>query len=226
MYIMDPHPSYIAFMAVIPHSYADYLEQTLQEYDSVTQYIIGLETSTKTHQDNSGQHFHFFTDMSSKHYHTFSDRVFKKKFHLRGQARKGLPRQYGKIKDIHDLDKMAAYTVKDGNIRTNMNENTIQHYIDNSFKKEEESTLREKIYEYFDALTYDSNDSTSLLSLYQYKCWKDPTFLRIHLFRYFREYTDKIPNRNQINNIIIGYMLHHQKDLYSLEEVDAYIFQR
>lgn len=128
---------WMAFMAHIPIENADYIEATLKEYD-IGGYIIGIE-ETPYH------HFHFIVEMTENHYHNFSKRVFKDKFNLRGRATKGLPRQYGRVKEIQNLERLKAYTLKDGNFRTNMTEEQIQKYIDISFKKNEQKTLDESL---------------------------------------------------------------------------------
>lgn len=201
---------YIAFFAALPHAYADYLEETLLEYSSVTQYIIGMETTPDTHQDSSGQHFHFFTDMSSKDYHTYSIRIFRNKYNLRGQAIKDHPRQYGKIKQIHDLDKMAAYTLKDGNIRTNMEKNIIAQYIALSHRKAREKDLREELF-----IFLKSKNET------------DPYTLRTFILQYFRDRSDKTKKsltRNIVHSYLISYMLYHDPDHFSLATLEHFIF--
>ncbi len=67
------------------------------------------------------------------------------KFKLRGKAKDGKSRQYGKVKEIDNVEKMAAYTLKDGNIRTNMSENDLEKYRSISYKKNEEKKLFMKV---------------------------------------------------------------------------------
>ena len=67
--------------------------------------------------------------MADSDYHSFAQRVFKKKHGLRGRAVKGDPRQYGRLKHIENLQRLKAYTIKDGNYRTNLSDveiNTIK----------------------------------------------------------------------------------------------------
>lgn len=212
--------TFIAFFAAIPHEHFDYLEQTLQEYKSVTQYIIAAETSDDTHQDTSGQHFHFLTDMSLADYHRFSIRVFSKKFKLRGQAQKGQSRQYGKLKEIHDFHRMAAYTCKENNVRTNMKPETIQQYYQLSFIKTKEIDLRQKILTYLDEELPPSHIHEEVNLALE----KPPHFLRIKILEYFRQnIKNSIPSKQFIQNLVVHYMLHHSKESYSLEQIDFYI---
>ena len=203
-------PFYIAFFCALPHTEVDYLEQTLQEYDSVTEYLIGMETSKDTHQDTSGQHFHFFTDMDSKDYHRFSIRVFRNKYKLRGQATKGKSRQYGKIKEIHELDRMAAYTLKDNNIRTNMQQNVIKKYQDISFEKRQEQDIKEHLFDF-------------LRSQNEIDPYKIRTFI-IDFFRSEGEKTKKSLSRNIINTYLTSYMMYGDPKHFTLAQIEDFIF--
>lgn len=133
--------THMAFMAHIPHSEIDYVVATLTKYDSVGEYLIGLESG-------SFEHMHFFVEMSRADYTRFSKRVFIDRFKLRGRASKGLARQYGKVKKIDNLTKMAAYTLKDGNIRTNMPDAVIKAYQQESFQKKEDQTFKDEMLAY------------------------------------------------------------------------------
>jgi len=154
--LTDPEPSEITrkdwklpsnyqfFMCHIHHDHFDYLEQTLQEYE-IGEYIIGAEITPGT----GIHHFHFLVEMTKYDYAKYSKRVFIDKFKLRGRATKGAPRQYGKVKDIHSLDKAAAYSMKDGNIRTNMSQERISKLAELAYEKKTDDTLA-KLIEYVD----------------------------------------------------------------------------
>lgn len=100
---------WLCFMAHIPHSECGNIIKYLDAY----KYIFGMETSDY-------EHFHFLVKMTEKEYYNFSKRVFKDKYKLRGRATNGAPRQYGKLKQINDIQKIARYTCKDKNVRTNL----------------------------------------------------------------------------------------------------------
>lgn len=136
--------NYIAFFSAIKHEHYDYLETTLKEYD-IGGYIIGAEVSQGTHKETNGEHFHFLVEMTDTDYHKFSKRVFKDKYKLTGRATSGHPRQYGKVSKIEKLERMKAYTVKDGNFRTNLKDDEVKKITEISFKKEEKQTSREEI---------------------------------------------------------------------------------
>lgn len=111
---------WIAFMAHIPHADADEIRQDLARYE--TKYIMGLEVS-------SYEHIHFLALMTDKEYRAFSMKNFIKERKLRGRAVKGLPRQYGKEKEIRDIEKYAKYCLKDQNYLTNMTKDEIEDII-------------------------------------------------------------------------------------------------
>lgn len=126
------------FYAHIPHSDINFIEQVISEYEDVTTYLIGLELGTQT----KVEHMHFIVESVGKGwYHKFSKRIFIDKYHLNGVPKtvngKAIPKEYGKVKKVRDWDKMHAYTVKDGNIRTNMSQSVIDKYVQMSHKKSE-----------------------------------------------------------------------------------------
>lgn len=145
--ISEAKSGYVAFMCQLKHTEIDYLERILQEYE-IGNYIISMEVAKESHKETEGQHFHFIVQMSDKDYHKYSKRVFVDKYKLRGKAGGGLPRQYGKVSDIQNLEGMLSYTVKDGNFRTNMTEAEIKHYVANSFQKHEDRSFEEQLFAY------------------------------------------------------------------------------
>ena len=110
--------NFICFMAHIQHKECDRICKDLEPY----KYIFGMETSDY-------EHFHFLVEMSDKQYHAFSKKVFKDRYKLRGRATKGAPRQYGKEKNIKDIQKIARYTCKDKNVRTNLTEEELDDLL-------------------------------------------------------------------------------------------------
>jgi len=141
-----------AFMGHIPvnDENFDYLETIIKTY-SIGQYIIAAETTPY-------DHFHFIVYMSNDDYHKFSKRVFKDKYKLKGRASKGNPRQYGKCKDIRDPTKMMAYTVKDGNFRTDMSKQQIEALVKLSFEKAETKDLLQECIDYVDAEYFEYDE--------------------------------------------------------------------
>jgi hypothetical protein len=87
---------------------------------------------------SNGEHMHFYVEMFPKDYLRFAKRVFIDKYKLKGKASGGVGRQYGKVKNIENLERMKAYTIKDGNIRTNMTEKEIDALKEIAFEKKGE----------------------------------------------------------------------------------------
>ena len=120
----------------------DDLEETLKEYD-IGGYVIAYEKEPY-------KHFHFLVEMEERDYAAYRKRVFIDKWGLRGQARDGKPREYGKVRNIEDFDKMLSYTIKDEHFRTNLDQEQIDNALDKSFKKEKPKLLKEKMVKWID----------------------------------------------------------------------------
>lgn len=205
---------YIAFMCAAYHINYDYLEQTIQEYP-IGLYLISAEVTPDAHNETNGEHFHFLVQMTDKDYHNFAKRVFKDKLKLRGQARDGKPRQYGRVKKIEDLERMAAYTIKQGNIRTNMTDAQLETYKKITFTTKDELSYEDELYEYLMANAYYHADhprcgmkmtSYSEIGLYVVK------FVRTHKRKiYF--------NRNKLDKYVRFYQTYYLKEVISDEEM-------
>ncbi len=137
---------WIAFFFAVKHTEFDYLIETLLEY-TVGGYIVAAETASNAHKDTGGEHFHFCCEMSNEDYHKFSKRV-KIKYSLSGQARNGQARQYGKVDKINNIEKMKAYCLKDGNIRSNLEPEELDRLKEKSYKKEEKKKFEVELNDY------------------------------------------------------------------------------
>lgn len=130
--------TYVFFFVAVRHSQKEQVIEDLEQYiDPSSSYIIALEISKHSHQDISGEHFHFaIKDMTDKQYDAYRKTILVKKYQLRGQAKDGLSRQYGRTKKVRDETKFLAYTVKDNNyICKNIFLHNIQEYIDASYPR-------------------------------------------------------------------------------------------
>lgn len=134
---VEPLPSFRAFFCAIKHEYDFEIYKIWNEYrDQIGQYVISKEISEDgTHAETNGEHFHFCAQMSNETYHRISKRLFKDRFKLRGQAKDGLPKQYGKVSEIRDEARMIAYCLKDGDYKTNIPADKIAEYKKISFRK-------------------------------------------------------------------------------------------
>ena len=121
----------------------NYYESTLLEYD-VQGYIISQEIAKDSHKRWDGGHYHFMAQMKDEDYHKFTKRL-KEKYKLNGRARDGVSREYGKVNKIEKLERAKAYTVKDGNYRTNLPEETIKKIYEESHEKDEIRSQSEEL---------------------------------------------------------------------------------
>lgn len=203
---------YIAFMCAVKHEYIDYLEDTLKEY-AIGLYLIASETTNDAHKETDGEHFHFLVQMTDADYHKYSKRVFKDKFKLRGQARDGKPRQYGRVKKIEDLERMGAYTIKQGNIRTNMTEAQLERYKAITFEAKKELNFEEELYSYLSANAVYGENSP-------YVGQKQIEFnnIGIHVVKFIRSHKTRIGiTRAKIEKYIRTYQMYYLKDELSDE---------
>lgn len=202
-------------MAHIPHEHIDYVEETLKGYD-IGQYIISLETSKY-------EHMHFIVEMTMEDYHRFSKRVFKDKFKLRGRAVKGEPRQYGIIKKIENIENAKAYTVKDGNVRTNLDQAELEKYLEQSFKKAEDKAMIDEIVE-----ELENRYAEAYMKSYNEVHIEDVCFNRV-IARYaiidiMREKGLKSISRNKVENILYRYMMKQSEEFVSTKEIYGILY--
>lgn len=131
-----------------PKEQLTYIKEKLLEYD-IGLYIIGTEQKPYIH-------YHVVFQGTDKIYNKWCKKI-REKYSLRGRAQNGKPRQYGKVKTIENLEKMKAYTVKEKNVISNMDDEQIQHYINLSEVHDNKYKEHEKLVEAFDTLWKDKN---------------------------------------------------------------------
>lgn len=184
------------FMAHIHENQFDVLEDIIKSYE--TKYLIALEVEPY-------HHYHFIAYLSDEEYHKLSKNLFIDKYKLRGRAIKGKPRQYGKVKKtIKDEELAIAYTLKDGNYRTNMDQKTIETCLKKSYEKTSKNLEVEKLFQYLDLKNY-----------------KDPKYdedwnrigesvegqILFRIYKYINTEDNKLSNsRTAINNYYLNYL--------------------
>lgn len=195
----------LMFMAHINHEHIDYVEETLNNYD-IGLYLIGMEGNNDP-IPGCYEHMHFLVEMEETDYHKFSKRVFKDKFKLRGRAVQGKPRQYGKVKHIDDIENAKTYTVKDGNVRTNMSQDELKKYIDKSFEKVEKTEFLDECAEELERRYIESQ--TSLYGPAEYA--EGGSFslykLRMLTITIMREKGLKSISRSRVENVIYRFVM-------------------
>lgn len=137
------------FFCALEHKHAEELHKELLHYIGDSYYMMASEISNVSHKETNGEHFHFIVfDFDESKYCSFRQKVFRTMFKLRGRAEAGLPRQYGMEKEIKKLHLACTYTVKEGNVRTNIPLEIINHWIDESFKKSDKQEKRQEFMVY------------------------------------------------------------------------------
>ena len=209
---------YLAFFFAIKHEHYPYIRNTIDKYE-IGKFLIAMETDTKVHLETEGQHFHFLVQMTRDNYAKFS-KVLRDKFKLRGRSKDGKPRQYGILKEIKDLDRIAAYTIKDGNYYTNMDDDDLDKWYKISFKKDLKQKHYDKLMAYIDEYPIKLLDSVK---------WHDqpdeqpkqhfPQSIALAIIDYYRENckdTGLTPNiiRNYVNKYLLYYSGHDNETVY------------
>ena len=207
---------YLAFFFAIKHEHYPYLRETLHKYE-IGKFLIAQETDKKVHLESEGQHFHFLVQMTVESYSKFS-KVVRDKFKLRGRAIEGKPRQYGRIKEIKDLDRMAAYTLKDGNYYTNMDDTDLDKWYKLSFKKDLKKKHYDKLMAYIDGFPikvlgewHDQPDEPPTKHF--------PQSIALAIIDYYRTYCPDVgltPSiiRSYVNKYLLYYSSHDNETVY------------
>ncbi len=98
-----------AFYADVPWEENEVAVQDLLAF-YFDKFIVGYEYST----NKKIPHIHVVAYGPTGQYNSYIAKI-KKLYDLKGRSIKGSRKQYGKIRDIKDLDNMISYTVKSGN---------------------------------------------------------------------------------------------------------------
>lgn len=135
-------------MVRIPHSRLDaliFLIKTKSYIPDTTDYHPFL--LAKEHDSKNREHFHGITFCTNKQYDEIQ-RAFRSLWQLKGQAKLGGLKEYGRVRNIKNKNRMLQYTCKEKNIYTSPNwKIDLKQYINKSFNKikgETNKDLREK----------------------------------------------------------------------------------
>lgn len=198
----------IAFFAALHHDQSANLIKYIEQYitDASASYLIALETSKNTHLETQGQHIHICINSTTFNYDTFRNTILKNKYSLQGQARNGIGRQYGKIKDVRDETKLLTYCCKEANNNIyfkNIDLKTIQEYITNSFKKESHLSLFEKLMEHLTNIPYTN---TTVDYYCYYAALEDAT-----IDYYIDNNVGKSLTKNHMRSLVTSFLMYHSK---------------
>lgn len=197
---MDPEKT-ITFYCDLPQGEIDNLEQKLENYlpyGEESKYIIAHEISTATKKS----HFHVICE--NLEWNKFRDNILIKKYQLKSKNK-----QFGKVKKIKDINKMISYIVKQGKLlkepeeikaqrRTNLDDNLIQEYLENSYQKEDDRSHIELCLDKLAALPYQYEFSDT-----------DLVCKKIQILDYFKQ--NKLEcNFNKVQRIFDMYLMRQE----------------
>jgi hypothetical protein len=206
---------YIAFYACLPLDQLDYLEETLTQY-KIELYLITHEVSNSSHKLTDGSHFHFVVQMSKPDYDAYVKKVFRLKYNLQGQARNGIGKQYGRVKDIRSVELMKSYCLKDnGTFRTNLSEAEIKELKSKSYVKEikKDRDMKEELMKHLGEKIYSCEFEDKQFGRKTREI--DTMKLRMVLIVFFRNHPTYRPhlNRSMIDRYINYFLLYYYKDI-------------
>ncbi len=205
---------YIAFFCAVRHTDENekYLIEMLKNYD-IGSYLIVRETSPVAHKDTDGDHYHFLVQMKSDDWGRFRKRVFIDHFKLRGQAKSGLSRQYGKVNYLKDPERMAIYMLKDNSVvESTFTDSQLQSWYKQSYSKSESVGLKEKLVIYVkQRLSLSDWYSCDGLGPTDANDIRKVFFEICELYvMYYREHNiDKTITKSQLSNFANYYMIYH-----------------
>jgi len=159
--------SHYACVFHLPKDEVDTLVEIIEEYD-IGEYLLGYEAEPFSH-------FHVIMELPDKKQWTAFQKKIIEKYNLRGKASKGKARQYGALKKINDIEKLKSYTVKEGNVRTNMSEADFQKYLSSSFIKQSNRAFFDSLMIHLDTLDKMMVLETVMVKSYLSTSWEVET---------------------------------------------------
>lgn len=194
-----------SFMAHLPKGLHNELLEALEEYN-IIKYLIAYE-------EEPYSHYHFmieFSEEPDKNYHNFCKRIFIDKHKLSGRAKNGKPRQYGAVKKIENLERMLAYTLKEGNFITNIEDQEIQKLIEIAKGVTKFHTFREKLLKHLWEKKLDAPTSNYYLSSHEENTLEQKVRREVINYYLEKEETNLKLNKSFIENIYLEYIIKHK----------------
>ncbi len=187
-----------AVMCHLPLDQFEYIEKTLsdQRYD-IGEYLIA-------HEEKPYSHYHIAFEGSDSTYHKWSKHLFKDKNQLRGRALKGKPRQYGKIHEINDIEKLLTYSCKDGNVKSNISTDRLAKFIENSFKKDDRRTFNLDMIQWIDEQFKKKTFKESIRGHNQDGSYYKADIIKKKVFEFY-DLKEIVCGHNQLENQFLVY---------------------
>lgn len=216
------------FFMALPLSRMHELFEDLQKYlEPNGRVVLAGETSTTSHQETNGEHFHVAIDMNDNQYKAFYKTIIQTKYGLKGRAVSGgTGRQYGLVKPdkVRDETKFLQYTVKNKNILyKNINLQTIQDLIKSSFIKEERKSKIDTLMDYLQGREHDIyNEPVNRVN--ETHPDSQPSIDIVQLeFIIFEWHMDvwatkkqEVPSPSQLKSLALRFLMYHSLTNYSL----------
>lgn len=198
-------PPFIAFMVRLPHKRLEDIATLIERHGGeATRWLLAKE---KDKDDR--EHFHGIVFMNDQEYDKVQ-RHFREVWKLKGQAKKGETKEYGRIRTIKDRNKMLSYTVKDGNVVTSETwDIDLEQYLQASYQKPSETKkdLREKELKN-KLLWYDKNQvriSTSNIEMMEDTEFSKYQDICRDVCRIYQKYNFDFPVIKTVNKLLIRY---------------------
>ena len=219
---------YIAFFCAVRHTSEneDYLVEMLKNYD-IGSYMVVRETSPVAHKDTDGQHYHFLVQMSKDDWGRYRKRVFVDHFKLRGQAKDGLSRQYGKVNYLKDTERMAIYMCKDGLgavVSTTFTQEHLNAWYNQSFEKANDKTFKDKLVEYV-SKHIDVSDIDKYVDDEWDRLRRVKSMIVKEVVHFYRvEGSQKMITKAGLINFVNYYMVYHLQRSVQIGSDSSYVF--
>lgn len=208
----------------IYHSRIDEVIAMLEKHNT-EKYLVGMEIcSGEGHAQTNGEHMHFILYINPVDFKNLKEKM-RRTFNLAGKNNKQNKPYYGWMKkDIRDIDKLRAYTVKDKNIRSKgYTDKELEEIIKSSFPKNDERNIYKECIE---AIKRDKpymvrlKDDNKYLGIHL-----DMTQLEVYILKFHMENGVKIC-KSKIKNIAYSFLQLEYEDRYKhLEEIYYYIMK-
>lgn len=187
-------------------------------------WLVCAEFSRNSHTDVSGHHVHVLATLTDVQYRSIIQELKKAGLPLRGQARNGQARSYGKVKVVRDLLRMGAYTLKahdqDAPLYTNFPDDLLNQMVMLSFQKEADddhdsySQIMEYITHNFpekEERILKQQDSQQTSSYCTNMPIQEDTLIKECILDYFllKKDTMKLLTRSKMNYLCLSWAVYH-----------------
>jgi len=204
----------ITFYLVMRHTMAEDVKKAIEQYTtSLTKYLITAERCKNSHKETDGEHFHVVIDWEEKTYNKFKRDIITKIWKLKGQARDGIGRQYGKEK-VENEEDMISYVLKDQVLLDNNIPNicfqvyTLEYLIERlneSYKKEDKYTLMDEVMNHLKIMP---------CNCHPIDIWK----IQLTILEYWIKNSNKTITKSTLNHLTIRFLTqeykYHQENDY------------